>query len=263
MNSNSVRDRRFAGGITLFVDGAATVPNRIPIIESLRDSHSVTGEELRLLRTRLRTLEQERGIKAIVLSSALPGEGKSTVSLGLAAALAREKGRRILLIEADLRRPSLTEALGIPPAPGLAEYLNGGLDRVPLRAVQPGGFELLVAGQEPLESPDSVGSPLMEALVKTARQHYDFVVLDGPPVLVVSDTILMQDLVDGVLMVARSRKTPREAIVDALGRIRNEKVLGLVLNDHREYRNSYRSYGYKYYGLKDGARDSGTPGERS
>ena len=241
----------FAGSITFFTDGVATAENRVPIMESLRDAHSITGEELRLLRSRLRTLEQERGVKSIVMSSAVPGEGKSTVSLGLAASLAREKGRRILLVEADLRRPSISGALGIPPAPGLAEYLNGQLDRVPVRSVQPGGFDLLVAGQEPVESPDSVGSLLMKALVRSARGVYDFVLLDGPPVLVVSDTILLQDLVDGVLLVARSRRTPREAILDALGRLRAEKLLGVVLNDHKEYRSSYKSYAYKYYGMAE------------
>jgi capsular exopolysaccharide synthesis family protein len=238
-----------ASGVEFFLDGVVTATNAVPIVDCLRDANSVTGEELRLLRAKLRTLAQERGVKCIGLSSALPGEGKSTISLGLATALARDAGRRVLLIEADLRRPSISKTLGVPPAPGLAEWLNGSLDRIPLRVVQPGGFRLLVAGRAPLESPESVGSPLMAALLRSAREAFDYVLLDGPPVLAVSDMILVQDLVDGMLIVARSRQTPREAILDALGRLRSDKVLGLVLNDHREYRHSYQSYAYERYGM--------------
>ncbi len=188
----------------------------------------------------MRTLGKQRGVKCIGVTSAIPGEGKSTISMGLATALAREAGCRVLLIEADMRRPSISKTLGVPPAPGLAEWLNGSLERVPLRVVQPGGFRLLVAGSAQVESPEAVGSPQMDALLRSAREAFDYVLLDAPPVLAVADTILMQDLVDGLLIVARSRLTPREAIVDALGRLRADRVLGLVLNDHREYRHSYQ-----------------------
>jgi capsular exopolysaccharide synthesis family protein len=206
----------------------------------------------------VRALGRQRGVKCLALSSALPGEGKSTITLGLAAALAREADKRVLLIEADLRRPTISRTLGLAPAPGLAEWLNGGLDKIPLRGLNRAGFRLLVAGQAALESPESVGSPLMEALLRSARRAFDFVLLDGPPVLAVSDTILMQDLVDGLLLVVRSRITPREAVLDALGRLRSEKILGVVLNDHREYRGSYQSVAYERYGLGDGRTGSGT-----
>lgn len=245
-----------AGGVTFFLDGVVTAASPVPIIDSLRDANSITGEELRLLRSKVRTLAKQRSLKCVGITSAIPGEGKSTISLGLATALAREAGCRVLLIEADLRRPSISNTLGVAPAPGLAEWLNGSLDRVPLRVVQPGGFRLLVAGSAPLESPESVGSPLMDALLRSAREAFDFVLLDAPPVLAVADTILMQDLVDGLLIVARSRLTPREAIVDALGRLRTDRVLGLVLNDHREYRHSYQSYAYDRYGMGDGTGSS-------
>ena len=251
------------GGVDFFLDGVITAAHPVPIIDSLRDTHSVIGEELRLLRAKLRALSQERSIEVMALTSALPGEGKSTIALGLATALAREVGSSVLLVEADMRRPSISKMLGAPPAPGLSEWLNGALDRIPVRTVQPGGFQLLSAGEAPLESPESVGSPLMEALLVSARTVYDFVLLDGPPVLAVSDTILLQDLVDGLLVVVRSRKTPREGVLDALGRLRAEKILGVVLNDHKEYRHSYRNYAYERYGMGDGSRRSASRDERS
>jgi Mrp family chromosome partitioning ATPase len=94
----------------------------------------------------------------------------------------------------------------------------------------------------------------MEALLASARRAFTFVLLDIPPVLPVADTILLQDLVDGFVVVARSRATSREAIREALGRLRGEKILGVVLNDHREYKHSYRSYGYERYGMRYGHR---------
>jgi Mrp family chromosome partitioning ATPase len=102
----------------------------------------------------------------------------------------------------------------------------------------------------------------MEALLRSARDSYDMVLVDSPPVLPVADTILMQDLLDGFLLVARSRRTPREAILDALGRLRPEKIVGIVLNDHREYRHSYQSYGYDRYGMSYGVKGARRKGKR-
>lgn len=254
MTDELAPEARVAGSVDFVLDGVVTTTHPVPIIDSLRDSHSVSGEELRLLRAKLRDCAQQRGVRSIALSSALPGEGKSTIALGLATALARDAGRRVLLVEADLRRPSISRTLRVKAGPGLAEYLNGSLERVPIRLVQPGGFRLLTAGEAALESPESVGSPAMEALLRSAREAFDFVLLDGPPVLAVADTVLMQDLVDGLLVVVRSRITPREAILDALSRLRADRVLGVVLNDHREYRSSYQAYAYERYGMGEGGR---------
>jgi Mrp family chromosome partitioning ATPase len=249
------------GDVRFLEEGALLVQRQVPIIASLADRHSIVGEELRLLRAKVQGLGRERNLNCIGLTSALPGEGKSTISLGLATAQSRDASKRVLLAEVDLRRPSLSSTLGLPPAPGLSEWLNGGLDQLPVYRIQPAGFFLLSAGQAPLERPESIGSPLMQAFIESARRAFDVVLLDVPPVLPVADTILLQDFVDGFLLVARSRLTPREAILDALGRLRPEKVLGLVLNDHREYKHSYTSYAYKRYGMGS-ASSNGSGGGR-
>jgi capsular exopolysaccharide synthesis family protein len=238
-----------SGDVRFLEDGVIRARKGVPILDNLQDPHSVVGEELRLLRAKLQRLCQPRQLKCIAVTSALPGEGKSTISVGLAAALSRESGRRVLLIEADLRRPTISEALGLPPAPGVGEWLEGGLDQIPIRRIETGGFFLLVAGQVSLERPELLASPLMEAVLRSARGAFDFVLLDATPVLPVADTILLQDLVDGFLLVARSRLTPREAILEALGRLAPDKVLGVVLNDHREYKHSYRAHAYERYGM--------------
>ena len=242
-----------------FLEVSTVAPTKAcPLIDSLKDAHSVAGEELRLLRAKVRKAA-EASIRCLGITSALPGEGKSTLSAGLAAALARDAGRRVLLVEADLRRPTIAATLGIAPSSGLGEFLNGRLDEVPVRFVQPGGFHLVVAGRLPLEEPESLGSPLMDALLRSARSSYDVVLLDVAPILPVADTILMQDLLDGFLLVVRSRQTPRDAILEALGRLREDKVIGLVLNDHREYTRSYTSYAYQRYGMVAERRGGGRP----
>jgi polysaccharide chain length determinant protein (PEP-CTERM system associated) len=239
-------------------EGAVSPRRTAPIVESLEDHHSVVGEELRLFGANLLDLcRRAPGLRCVAVSSALPGEGKSTLSLGLASALGREPGRRVLLVEADLRRPSLTHTLGLPPAHGLGEWLNGTLGYVPVRAVEPGGFFLVAAGQAGLRRPELLGSPRLDALLRAARRHFDLVLLDAVPILPVADTVLMQDLVDGFQLVVRSRQTPRDAIRDALAKLRPDRVVGVVFNGHREYGSSYRAYGYRRYGMDPAPTEPG------
>ena len=234
-------------------EGAADPRKVVPVLESLADYNSAVGEELRSFASNLVDLCKRRGIRCIALTSALPGEGKSTLSLGLAAAIGREPGRGVLLVEADLRRPSLVNTLGVPPSHGLGEWLNGTLDHLPVRRVEAGGFYMLAAGQAGLRRPELLGSPRMDAALKSARRLFDLVIIDATPVLPVSDTVLMQDLVDGFQLVVRSRRTPRDAIRDSLAKLRADRVAGVVFNGHQEYRTSHRYYGYQRYGMAYGS----------
>jgi len=229
--------------------GRVTPGRAAPIIDSLEDRSGYAGEELRLLAARAQELRRERQVRCLAVTSALPQEGKSTVCLGLAAALAREPGRRVLLIEADLRRPSIARDLELPPSAGLGEFLGGAAGAASARIVDPGGFSLVVAGRAEFDRPETLASPRMAALVGAARSRYDFVLLDVPPLIPVTDAVLVQEIVDGFLVVVRSRKTPRAALDEALGRLRSGAVLGLVLNDHHVGRGSYRAAAYRRYGV--------------
>jgi capsular exopolysaccharide synthesis family protein len=232
-------------------------PSGVPILEALGDPSSVVGEELRLVSSRIHDMSRQRGIRCLALTSPLPGEGKSTLSLGLAAALARQPGRRVLLIEADLRRPSLTRALGLPPSPGLGEWLHGQIDHVPVRAVEPSGFSIVVAGQAEFERPEILGSPRMESLLRAARGLYDHVLLDAMPLVPVTDAAIIQDMVDGFILVVRHRATPREAVQQGLAKLRHGRVLGVVMNDYREILPTYTSYAYRRYGMAYGPSKRG------
>jgi len=250
-------------GEVTFVDEGVVSPSKASsILASLRDPNSVVGEELRLLRSRLGGDGKAKVHRCLALTSALPGEGKSTLALGLAAAFAREAGRRVLLIEGDLRRPTVAEVLGLPPALGLGEWLAGKINRVPVRRVRHAEFSLLVAGQCSFDRPEVLGSPAMDSLLQVARKSYDRVILDVPPLLPVADATLLQDLIDAFVLVVRSRVTPRDAITEALKRLHRDRVVGVVLNDHKEYRHSYSSYAYYRYGMSYGPGGSKPGGER-
>jgi succinoglycan biosynthesis transport protein ExoP len=246
-------DALMPGEAPLRHEGVVTPRKQVPIIACLEDSNSVVGEELRLFGANLLDTCRRLDVSCLALTSALPGEGKSTLSVGLASALGREPGRRVLLIESDLRRPSLAKALALPPAHGLSEWLNGTLDYVPVREVVPGNFFVVAAGQTVLKRPELLGSARMDGMLRAARRLFDLVILDAVPVLPVADTVLMQDLVDGFLLVVRSRRTPRDAIYDTLAKIRSDRVIGVVFNGHREYRGSHKYYGYRRYGMAYGS----------
>ncbi len=241
--------------------GTVKLSRDVPVLESLVDPSSIVGEELRLLCARVQDITRERGIHSLAVTSALPGEGKSTLSVGLAGALARRPGRRILLVEADLRRPSISRALGLEPAPGLSEWLHGEGDFLPTRFITPGDFTLVVAGELPLERPEVLGSSRMEAVLRAARASFDLVLIDTMPLLPVADIAQIQDMIESFLVVVRSRMTPRDAVKKGLARLRSDKIIGLALNDYREVLPSYTSYAYKRYGMAYGPRPAGTRDE--
>jgi succinoglycan biosynthesis transport protein ExoP len=230
-------------------EGVAALGCRVPVLEALTNHRAAAGEDLRLLRARFRDLCRRREARCVAVTSAGPGEGKSTLAVGLAAAMAQDRSQRILLIEADLRRPSLARMLGLAPAKGLGDWLGGQADYLPVRRVEPAGFFLLVAGQTALEQPETLGSTRMGAFLGAARTLFDFVLLDAMPLLPVADAVLIQDLVDGFVCVVRARKTPRAALLAALDRLHPDRVLGTILNDQHDLLPSYAARAYRMYGL--------------
>jgi Mrp family chromosome partitioning ATPase len=206
---------------------------------------SATSEDFRLLRAKVRGIGQERPFGCIGMVSATPGEGKTTVALGLAAALADAPDRRVLLVEADLRRPAVEEYLGMARSAGLAEWLEGSDAPISLRRVAPQGFWLLSAGEAGLSSQDALGSQRMAVLLDACREQFDNVVIDCPPLAPVADSVLLQDFVDGFLLVVRARHAPRDVVSRAVSRLRSERVAGVVFNDQEEVFPGY-SFSYAY-----------------
>lgn len=210
------------------------------------------GEAIRTLRNSILLADFDRRIRSLLITSATPGEGKSTTAFYLALAHA-EQGNRTLLIDGDLRRPSLHRRLDVAGDAGLVRVLAG---EIAWReaVVRPAGLPLLdvlPAGPASHRAADMVGRGLTQLVAEAARD-YDLVVLDAPPLLGFAEPLQMATAVDGVVVVTRAGDTSRKAVatvIATLGRLR-ANVVGLVLNEvHRRMGEGYYYYGYyrRYY----------------
>jgi Mrp family chromosome partitioning ATPase len=192
-------------------------------------------EPFRVLRSQVKALGSPATSRCLALVGGSEGEGTSTVALGLATALAQEPGRRVLLLDADLRAPAIEAKLGLPPAPGLAEWLaSGGEGPVPVRMVTPFGFSVLAAGTPDPTLAERLGTQTMARLLAAARYAFDFVLLDCPALTTAADAVVLQDLVDGLLLVVRARHASRDTLRRALAGLRPGAIQGVVFNDRTE-----------------------------
>src|SRR5882672_5506606 len=183
------------------------------------DDNARGTEEFRTLRSRLYHAREKMALKKILVTSALPKEGKSFTAANLAQVLVKQHGRRVLLIDADLRGPRLHEMLGTASSPGLAEYLNGQNDEFSI--MQRGPMENLFfvpSGQQISDPSELVANGRLKFLLQRVEALFDWIVIDSPPAVPVSDASVLAKACDGVLMVVRSNATP----VDMAQRARQE-----------------------------------------
>jgi protein-tyrosine kinase len=218
-----------------------------PVSAASLRSGSLVGEGFRLLRSRVERINEQTPFRCIGMVSATAGEGKTTASLGLAHAFAQESTRRVLLIEADLRKPTLESYLSLTRKPGLGEWLEGARGPCFLRRL-PTGLWLLTSGALKARRHELLGSERMASLLAAVRRHFDYAIVDCPPLIPVADSVILQDLLDGFLMVVRARLSPRETILRALSQLKSDRVQGVVFNDEREILSRYHSYGSRQYG---------------
>jgi capsular exopolysaccharide synthesis family protein len=207
------------------------------------------SEAYRALRTSVLLSLAEQPPKVLLVTSSQPGEGKTSTSLNLAATLA-QKGSRVLLVDADMRRPGLSKALRMATGNGLSGILTGAYeyDETLLKRVE--GLDtlyLLSAGSRAPNPAELLCSIKMEKLVQTLRQKFDHVVIDSPPILPITDATIISTLVDGVIMVVESDKTSRAALNRACRVMEHSggRILGTVFNKVDTRRDGY--YGYRYY----------------
>ncbi len=200
-------------------------------VVAMDDRQSVSAEQYRVLAARLEGLWKQPDFQKIAVTSALPGEGKTVTSINVGYTLAKDFGRRVLLIDGDLKRPSLWRYIGSKPSTGLSDVLAN--RQSPEAVVRPLGHEqlaVLEAGLTPLNPTRLWKSSAMRHLLAHFEKHYDYVIVDTPPVLTVVDTTLIADVVDGVVVVVRSGATPKSALQKALGLLPRPKLVGTVLN---------------------------------
>lgn len=221
------------GGKGLIVEGSA---------------QSTRAEAMRQLRTNLRFVNVDRPMKSIVITSAVPGEGKSTTVCNLGIVLA-EAGQRVIIVDADLRRPKIADYLELEGAVGLTNVLSG---QVPLRdAVQPwggSGMWVLPAGSVPPNPSELLSSGNMADLLTALSAGFDMVLIDTPPLLPVTDAAVMATVAEGCLLVSRHGKTTSsqgKAAAEALAAV-GAKLHGTVLNmAPKKARGTYMYYSYK------------------
>lgn len=216
---------------------------RTPILLP-RGGRSSLAESLRHLRTNLRFVDAASPVRVLVVSSSVESEGKSTISANLAQSFA-ETGRRVLLIDADLRRPRLESYLDLEPSAGLTSVLIGeaGLHDV-TQEWGPDGLEVLASGPIPPNPNELLGGPVMEQLLRTARQDYEMVVIDTPPILPVADALIVAAVADGAILVVRHGRTTAEQVARSLEMLKaaSARVLGSVLSLAPEARGASSYY---------------------
>jgi capsular exopolysaccharide synthesis family protein len=204
-------------------------------------------EALDLLYKNIQLLPITSGLKSLVVTSALAGEGKSTLALGLAISAARSN-KRVLLIDADLRRPSLHKQLGLPNEWGLSTLLEGNMPILDQRGIQPLHrytdipVSVLTAGPTPPDSARLLNSSRMEDLISMFEQNYDLVVLDAPPVLGIVDAISLASFCWGVLLVGRIGQVTRTEFMQATSMLSTLNVIGVVANGSKNVTNPYLAY---------------------
>jgi len=202
-----------------------------PLFVASSDPESPAAEEYRLLRTRIESRDGGRRTQLLLITSPRVGEGKTTTSANLALTMSREFQHKVVLVEADLRRPTLADRFGVRQEPGLVEVLVGAasLDEA-LIAVPGHSLILLPAGLAVPRSTELLASSLMQRVIDELRARFDRVILDTPPVTL-ADTHVLARMADGLIMVVRAGVTTRPAVESALAGVDRQKLLGIVLNE--------------------------------
>jgi len=207
------------------------------------DPSSPGADRFRLLRMRLQQLGTARKVRTLLITSPLPGDGKSTIALNLATALAEGGKRTVLLIEADLHRSSLVQQLGLKARSGLAECLEGGLNPLSaVRRLEPLGWYLLTAGQPHSNPTELLQSETLGVVMQKLSPHFDWILIDSPPVAPLTDALSLWRHSNASLLVSRAGRTPSEGLERAISFLGREHVLGVVLNGVEELDQLYSDY---------------------
>lgn len=211
---------------------------------STQQSSAICAEQFRTLRSRLYRLREKNPVRTLLVTSTLPGEGKTFVALNLALSIARQHERRALLIDADLRASRLHVRLGAPSAPGLSDYLSGRADEFSVLQADPKVDLFLVPAGRSVPNPSELlANGALKRFLDGMSPVFDWVIIDAPPVLAVADPAIIGEFCDGVLVVVRAGMTAHELVKTTLQEFRGKNLLGVVLNGANEGSN-YGNYSY-------------------
>jgi len=242
-----------------------TTKNVVSLVNSNRNSHghhldetlitfhapqSIEAELFKVLRTNILFPTDGQPPKTILITSALPGDGKSFVTSNLGIGIARGIEEHVLLIDGDIRRPSIHRRFGFDHVNGLSDYLVEGDDIAPILLKTPiDKLTILPAGDPPSNPTELMSSKKMKALVEEVKSRYDdrYILIDSPPPSMASETNAIAQYVDAIIIVACAGKTPRDAIEETIDKIGREKLIGMVLNQADRSSTKYYGYEKSYY----------------
>jgi capsular exopolysaccharide synthesis family protein len=221
-----------------------------PRLVAITHPHSGYCEEYRSLRTHVLHKSQKQKLQSIVVASINPSEGKSVTALNLSWLLAQTDGVRALIIDSDLRMPSLADYLGIETDKGLSDILAG---RSTLQdsiiRLEPAGLHLLPGGEARSDVAELISGPKFKEILREARSLFDYVIIDAPPLGIFTDATVLINHADGAMLVIRANKTRYSEVDRILETLPRERMLGVVLNQSEDIlQESHYSYGY--YGKK-------------
>lgn len=221
-----------------------------PRLVAITHPHSGYCEEYRSLRTHVLHKSQREKLQAIVVASVNPGEGKSVTALNLSWLLAQTDGVRALIIDSDLRMPSLADYLGIETDKGLSHVLAGTATLTEsIIRLEPSGLHVLAGGEARPDVAELISGPKFKEILREAREMFDYVIIDAPPLRIFTDATVLINQADGAMLVVRANKTRYSDIDRLLEPLPKERILGVVLNQSEAVINE-SDYTYGYYNYK-------------
>jgi capsular exopolysaccharide synthesis family protein len=223
------------------VDRVSIPPSSRIVVHS--DPRGACADRFRLLRLRLQERWNAERLKTLLITSPLPRDGKSTVALNLATALAERGKRPVLLIGADLHHATLTEQLGLSEQRGLAECLENGIrPSSVIRRLEPLGWSLLPAGKARGNPTELLQSTAVAELLQDLSPQFEWLLIDAPPVIPLADALVLKQRTDASLLVVRAGRTPTRAVEQAVTVLGPKHVLGIVLNGMEGLHRTYAKY---------------------
>jgi protein-tyrosine kinase len=211
------------------------------------DTNPASVEQYRRLAAVLHHAQNERGLRVIMVTSALPGEGKTLTASNLALTLSESYQRRVLLIDADLRRPSVHQLFALPSLSGLSDGLRSAEDRKLTLVEVSSHLTVLPAGRPDPDPMSVLTSSRMQYVLDEAREKFDWVIVDTPPVGLMPDAHLLAAMVDGAVLIIGAGMSPHRAVAKAAEVIGRDRILGVVLN-RVAGSDMHGGYYYSYYG---------------